>query len=141
MKDLTLSLDTVWERLNSIGHELYPIPLDESISRISVTREFISHLYGGNTQQTFPKIKDSRLATHGLDDFMFPNLSYNPHAPEIPGAPGLFFTSRSAGKEWPEVQRVVSRLQSGEWLYVGQYKLAPVESLTKEEWAAQKPKA
>ena len=138
-KNLTLGVDTVFERITAIGHELYPIILEKAISDISFSREFISHIYGGNTQQTFPQIKRERLASHGLNDFMFPNLSFNPHAPQLPGSPGLFFTTGDSDNpgEWPTVQRVISRIKSGEWLYVGQYKLAPVAPLTKEEWATQ----
>jgi hypothetical protein len=92
---------------------------------------------------TFPKIADERLAIHGLNDFMYPNLDMNPYAPEVPGARGLFFVPRPSDRpaeEWPEVQRVITRIASAKWQYVGQYRMRPAASLTKEEWASQDAK-
>jgi hypothetical protein len=134
-------LETVWNRLNSIGHEPYPIPLDEPIAGVTVTREFLAFLYGGNTQQTFPSIAAEKFEVHGLDDFMYPNLDFNPCAPQRPGAPGLFFKAACGqpADDWPTVQRVITRIDSNVWHYVGQYKMAPSVSLTKEEWAREKP--
>lgn len=129
-------METVWNRLNSIGHEPYPIPLDDSLSRVTVTREFLTSLYGGNIQQTFPSIAAERFEVHGLDDFMFPNLDFNPCAPQIPGAPGLFFRPRPLDS-WPKVQRVITRIDHNAWQYVGQYKMTASTPLTKEEWALE----
>ena len=105
-----------------------------------VSRVFLSSVYGGNQQQTFPTISKEKLDIHGLDDFMYPNLLFNPCAPQMPGAPGLFFRARGqpAG-HWPKVQRVITRIDSNAWQYVGQYKLSPAPSLTKDEWAAEDP--
>lgn len=129
-------METVWNRLNNIGHEPYPIPLDDSLSRVTVTREFLTSLYGGNIQQTFPSIAAERFEVHGLDDFMFPNLDFNPCAPQIPGAPGLFFRPRPLDS-WPKVQRVITRIDHNAWQYVGQYKMTASTPLTKEEWALE----
>jgi hypothetical protein len=115
--------------------------VDVSISGVTVTRDFLSSVYGGNTQQTFPSIAPEKLEIHGLNDFMYPNLYFNPCAPQRPGAPGLFFKAargRPAG-DWPAVQRVISRIDSNVWQYVGQYKMRPSISLTEEEWVFQKP--
>ena len=128
--------------MQSIGGEkIYPIPLDKASQDFPVTRQFLSSEYGGNTQQTIPNIAADKIAVHGLNDFMYPNLILNPYAPETPGASGLFFApSDGPAEEWPQVQRVISRLDQGQWQYVGQYRLAPVASLTKDEWAMQTPK-
>ena len=136
----TFSIETVWNRLNAIGHKPYPITLDGSIAGVTVTREFMTEVYGGNTQETFPSIRIEKLRIHGLDDFMYPNLAFNPCAPQTPGAPGLFF--KACGRpadDWPMVQRVITRIERNVWHYVGQYKLAPAPSLTKEEWAFEDP--
>jgi hypothetical protein len=139
MKNLAMSMDSVHLRLRDIGYDLYPIPLAKDIQDVTVTRQFISCHYGGNTQATFPSIKQSFLDKHGLNDFMYPNLEYNPHAPEVPGAPGLFFGAIGGpAGEWDDEQRVICRIKQSEWQYQGQYVFAPVESLTKEEWCSQK---
>jgi len=136
----TFSLVTVWDRLNGIGREPYPIPLEHSIASVMVSRDFLSSVYGGNQQQTFPSIAQEKIDVHGLHDFMYPNLLFNPCAPQIPGAPGLFFEApgHPAG-DWPKVQRVITRIDSNAWHYLGQYKLSPAPSLTKEEWANEQP--
>lgn len=72
-KNFGLSQDTVRERLRGIGYDLFPIPLDKATQDVTVTREFLSDQYGGNAQQTFPNL--GKQWQHGLDDFMFPNLS------------------------------------------------------------------
>jgi hypothetical protein len=140
-EDFVLLGDTVRERLRSIGEDLYPIPLEKARQDFTVTRRFMSTLYGGNTQSTFPTIAKPKLAVHELDDFMYLNLILNPYAPETSGAPGLFFApSDWPAEEWEQVQRVISWLDRSQWQYVGQYQLAPVASLTKEEWAKQTDK-
>ncbi|KAF5372045.1 hypothetical protein D9615_008076 [Tricholomella constricta] len=136
-----LSMDTVRDRLLPIGLDPYPISLERSIQDVTITRKFLSAHYGGNTQATFPTIRRALLNEHGLDDFMYPNLDFNPHAPEMPGAPGLFFAADGeAAHDWPEIERVITRIRQGIWQYQGQYKMTPAPSLTKAEWACQKSK-
>jgi hypothetical protein len=142
-KDYVLSVDTVRDRMRGIPEQPYDIALDQGRASVMVTRQFLSTIYGGNSQMTFPKIADEKLATHGLNDFMYPNLDMNPYAPEVPGARGLFFETSSSdepAKEWPQVQRVITRIASAQWQYVGQYRLRPVASLSKEEWTSQADK-
>lgn len=145
-QNVSLSPDTVRERLKNIGYELYPIELDKSIQDVTVTREFMSKVYGGNSQETLPKISEKKLAVHGLNDFMYLNLDFNPHAPQVPGAPGLYFDIDSdpyvlpAEDDWPKIMRLFSRIQPKIWIYCGHYKMNRVHSLTKEEWASQSPK-
>ncbi|KAG6915386.1 hypothetical protein DXG01_011758 [Tephrocybe rancida] len=139
-----LSLDTVRDRLLTVGLDPYPIDLERDIQDVMYKRRFISSLYGGNTQSTLPDIGKGFLDIHGLDDFMYPNLDLNPHAPEMPGCPGLFFGANGShagiwDREAPE--RVITRIRPGIWQYQGQYVLTPAMSLTKEEWRSQKPKA
>jgi hypothetical protein len=139
-EDFVLLGDTVRERMRSIGGDkkVYPIPLDKATQDFPVTRQFLSSIYGGNTQRTFPEVASDKFAVHGLDDFMYPNLNLNPYAPETSGASGLFFApSDQPADKWEQVQRVISRLDQSKWQYVGQYKLVPAASLTKDEWASQ----
>lgn len=88
---MELHRDTLRDRYRSLGYDPYPITFDKNILDQSFPRLFISHLYGGDTQSTSPNIGKAKLAQHGLNDFMYANLLYQPHAPEVPGAPGLFF--------------------------------------------------
>lgn len=122
----------------AIGIDPFPVSLDRSIRDVDISRLFLSHEYGGSPQDTFPSIRKAKLEEHGLDDFMCLNLDFNPCAPATPGAPGLFFeTHWGPTGPWPKIQRVICRLSAGQWLYQGQYRLAPSESLTKEEWAQE----
>ncbi|KAJ6607883.1 hypothetical protein B0H10DRAFT_536072 [Mycena sp. CBHHK59/15] len=142
-KDMTLAPDTVRLRLQKIGYDLYPIDLEKHIRDVTVRRDFMSENYGGNTQATFPIISQEFIDKTGISSFMYPNLSFNPHCPEVPGAPGMFFGTRLTGEsagEWTGQERVISRLDQGVWLYVGQYELEPAPSLTIQEWKQQSAK-
>ncbi|KAF9457402.1 hypothetical protein BDZ94DRAFT_1273316 [Collybia nuda] len=145
--NIELSIDTVRDRMKSIGYDLYPVPLEKDIQDVTVTRQFMSDVYGGSSMETSPKISEKKLALHGLDDFMYLNLNLNPQAPQFPGAPGLFFdvdsdpgSPPSEDVDDPIPRRLFSRLTSAIWLYCGQYEIRQVLSLTKEEWAIQSPK-
>lgn len=121
-----LSEDVINRRIALISS--YDVDLDPAIRDVTTTRNFTSKQWGGNTQSTF-------------DDFVYLNLLSNPHAPQWPGAPGLFFASsvNPDAKECPEIDRVLVRLKSNCWLYVGQYQCTPAPSLTPDEWKSQAP--
>lgn len=139
-KEEMLSDEVVHRRIALIAP--YDVTLDPAIRDVTTTRAFTSKQWGGNTQSTFPSIRPDMLARHGMNDFMYLNLFFNPHAPQSPGAPGLFFASSVCPEadEWPSIERVLVRLKSNRWLYVGQYQCAPAPSLTPEEWTSQAPK-
>jgi hypothetical protein len=135
-------LKTVDSRLDVLGSgRYYEVTLDDEIKHQRFPRRFISDKYGGDCQSTFPRIAKKFLDQHGLNDWMFPNLLWNPHGPEMPGHAGLFFWSggphgRSEDIDTPS--RVIVRLQTGpEWQYMGQYTQIGAESLTKDEWLVQ----
>ncbi|KAG6818894.1 hypothetical protein H0H93_000512, partial [Arthromyces matolae] len=137
-----LAEETVQARLQGI--DLYEIPFDRSLTDHVFKRSLISSLYGGNLRSNFPKIGRRNVAAHGLDDFMYPTLSYNPHVPQVPGAPGLWCTigrGENIERAQPRPRkRVITRLTKvGIWQYQGQYEFIPVDSLTKEEWQTQHP--
>lgn len=137
----SLSPSSIHRRIASIGVDPYPIVREDTTDAI-VTRYFMSAVYGGSPVDTFPPIKKELLAKHGLNDFMYPSLEMNPEAPQLPGAPGLFYEGGFGrpADEWPRIQRVIVRLGRSLWFYVGSYKLAPTDSLTRLEWANQDPK-
>lgn len=140
-----LSDNVLVNRLSEITSPPFQIGLPDDILKLAVPREFISSIYGGNPQETFPLIGKRFVDQHGLNDFMYPNLDYNPAAPRVPGSPGLFFktTPEREDKKMTNhdlsVYRVITRLGTGKWLYMGQYSLTETRPLTVSEWAEQKP--
>ncbi|KAI0081695.1 hypothetical protein K474DRAFT_1131071 [Panus rudis PR-1116 ss-1] len=144
-KDSQFDLQTVYDRLKTVGTELFPIDLDEETKYFGVRREFISNLYGGGWVATFPRIDPEKASLHGIDNFAFLNLDYNPHAPVVPGAPGLFTTLggpasvyrdyRIRDSKWYRV--FVSIQKDGLWTYMGNYLFSLAPSLTASEFAIQ----
>ena len=92
-------------------------------------------------QVTFPEPNSTKAAIHGIKHFMCLVLQYNPHAPVVPGNPGLFVSSvPTVGRTWDEVERVVVRGRDSTpalWQYMGQYRMYPSESLTTAEYMSQ----
>ncbi|KAG5639143.1 hypothetical protein H0H81_006402 [Sphagnurus paluster] len=138
-------LNTLLDRLRPIGLDPYPIPLDRKTQDVMVTRKFMSQTYGGSPQETYPNIAPKNQALHNFRDFMYLHMDYNSHAPQVPGAPGLYFDTSNGlpAGPIPGTWRVLTRITSTTpvlWQYQGQYVMAPAPSLTKEEWASQSPK-
>src|SRR6266436_3649189 len=75
----------------TIGYEPYEINLPPHITSVEIKRVFMSKTYGGSFVKTFPSISRKFFDRHGMNDFMYMTCDYNPLAPQIPGAPGLFF--------------------------------------------------
>ncbi|KAK7695159.1 hypothetical protein QCA50_002349 [Cerrena zonata] len=98
---------------------------------------FFVRLYGGSFISTFPDISLDRVNLHGIDNLCFPNLELNPHAPVVPGAPGLFFEcERVSGERF--VRRVFTPWKGDHtWGYMGNYEFIPVASLSPEEYSMQ----
>ncbi|KIM73287.1 hypothetical protein PILCRDRAFT_731253 [Piloderma croceum F 1598] len=135
--DAGFLLDTVHSRMRMIGYELYDITVPAHILDATFSRQYTTDTYGGNMIHTFPTIAQKHVDRHGLRDFMFLNLDFNPYAPQIPGSPGLFFECEMYTKE-RRIQRVFTRHAAGKWQLQGLYELVPCLSLTKDEWRAQK---
>ena len=136
---MEFNYEFVFDRLKDIGLDKYPITLDEATRYHTFSRYYIANLYGGSTVDTFPNVDPEKVAVHGINNFCFPSLDWNPHAPKHPGAPGLFFVEARATTEIPE-HRVIVRLKSGVWLYCGTYKFIPSKSLTPFEFQNQAEK-
>ncbi|SJL01152.1 uncharacterized protein ARMOST_04470 [Armillaria ostoyae] len=115
-RNAEFSLDTIQDRLK--GFKLFEVPLDHDVRDVAVTRLFMSNKYGGSPQDTFPRVAQSFLREHHMDDFMYLNLAMNPHAPQVPGAPGLFFDADEPVDEFSKTRRVFSRIRSTQWEYM-----------------------
>ncbi|KAH6873720.1 hypothetical protein BKA70DRAFT_282162 [Coprinopsis sp. MPI-PUGE-AT-0042] len=129
-------------RFKAAGISQLPLAIPDytdAIHGVKVPRMFLSMIYGGATQQTFPKISAQNLALHGYDNFMFLNDHRHPLAPQVPGAPGVWINI--AGGRQDELMRVFVRMKGTAspplWWYMGQYELRDSQALTKEEWGVQ----
>jgi len=125
----------LYSRLKNIQLDLFLIDLDKFTLDKTISRDFMSDRYGGSNIACFPTIGREKLEHHGRDNFMYMNMRYHPHAPQVPGAPGLYFHPGEAGSiEWDTVQLVFTRLTSGKWCQMGDYELAYSKPLSAEEW-------
>ena len=129
-------------RLEPIG-ALVDHEIDLSRAEINqmVSRLFMSSIYGGSMQATFPPIGKEKLRKHGMNDFMYLHLKYHPFAPQNPGRCGLWFSTEDEKPEtWAGLKRVFTRdREVSMWQYMGQYDVQRAASLTLEEWLDHKP--
>ncbi|KAJ7031157.1 hypothetical protein C8F04DRAFT_709302 [Mycena alexandri] len=142
-----LAAGTLRKRLISAGIKTDPftITLPAHLMHVSARRDFMSIYYGGDCQSTFPPITAESYTRTGYRYFMYPNLVQNPDAPMIPGAPGLFlyaagWSANECNKEWATKAynlKVLTRLGTHDFLYMGEYAIRPSDSLTQAEWMAQ----
>ena len=128
-----------WEGIN----HRHPVPLPKHIAEFGFSRAYISHLYGGNPQDVFPPPSREKVEWHGLDDWAFLSLEWNPHAPTRPGFSGLYFTMDGAAtcderETLEHVKRTFVRLGPNRWIYLGQYTFTPGVSLTAALWTEQR---
>lgn len=90
---------------------------------------------------TFPDIREEKLQEHGMDDFMYLPLDFQPEAPEVPGFPGLWLNIGGDNSEMDaDPQRVFTRITTTPralWQYQGQYEIKLAKQLTQEEWGNQ----
>ncbi|KIK69096.1 hypothetical protein GYMLUDRAFT_67790 [Collybiopsis luxurians FD-317 M1] len=153
--DLPMLAKTVLALLNSI--KPYTLSYDQKMHNDkAVSRDFMSKTFGGNTQDTFPRIRRETINEHGLANFMYLSKDYNPMTPTVPGTPGLFFSHDPFGlpnvnttakelqgaefPEWAKVKQIVlTRLKSGQWIYVGKYKMSFCKAITVGEWNDEVP--
>ncbi|GLB33213.1 hypothetical protein LshimejAT787_0100980 [Lyophyllum shimeji] len=133
-EDENAGLGSILRRVDALNLQPFPLDLNADLLDFTVSRDFITDTYGGNTQDTFPKIGEKgRGAHHNYRNFMFMNALYNPYAPQRAGFPGLFYRSRIT--DLPKVHRAFIRIKAGMWLYLGQYELVRSQPLTRAEWA------
>lgn len=133
-------LEVVSSILALIYKEQY-FTIDKLMREVMVTRAFMTNVYGGSSQVAFPTIGKDKLKQHGLNDFMFMNTEFQPQAPEVPGAPGLWFNPNEKGNigRFRAFTKINCGKPNNKWLYVGQYEvcLANPSRLSMQEWRAQ----
>ncbi|KAF8888969.1 hypothetical protein CPB85DRAFT_1334046 [Mucidula mucida] len=116
---LGLDEDTLAARLKPIGLDVYTVPMDQADASVPGSREFFSHHFGGAPQGTCRSSGKKFLQDHPearRRDFISLKLTWNPHAPPL---------------------SMLIFLGSGQWLYLGEYKMGKTAPLTTREWKAQ----
>jgi hypothetical protein len=107
------------------------------------TQADLSTIYGGKLGFT-PKISLEKLASHGFNHWMTPNMEFHPFLPPRPGWPGLMLRSDDDLEEWgPEEGtefRVVVKLEPRFLEYIGQYEMVRLGDVTGDEWKEQPAK-
>ncbi|KAF9530952.1 hypothetical protein CPB83DRAFT_146625 [Crepidotus variabilis] len=140
-EEMRLSDDVFLQRIRPLNIlDGFPVTLEREFRDQLVPRKFMSNVYGGSSQMTFPHPRSEKIAEHGYDDFMCLPLDYQPFAPQVPGKPGLFL-STAKGDDIEEPKRVFTRDPSRALRqYMGQYEVKATDSLSREEWLAQPDK-
>lgn len=137
---MVFGADTVVSRITQAGIslDLFPTNCEKELQDVMVRRDFMVKTFGGNGRMTFPSISSSRVEGHGLNDFMYICPQWQPIAPEVPGAPGLWLTIDEY-KRHGQTRRLFTRISRcpALWQYQGQYELRSAQKLTKEEWGKQ----
>ena len=67
--DMTVSEEVIKSRLEPIGIRPFKINLPRAEVNMMVSRKFMSAVYGGSSEGTFPPIGKDKLAEHGMNDF------------------------------------------------------------------------
>ncbi|TDL19456.1 hypothetical protein BD410DRAFT_752131 [Rickenella mellea] len=122
----------------SVAGSPLEIDVPTEILEGTINRKFLSNVYGGNMQSTWSYPKDEFVQQHGIKSFACLTLEYNPHTPQRPGAPGLYF-GHSHLLTWPgpPEELVFTRLSSADWLYQGKYKFIRCNPMTESEYCLQ----
>ena len=91
-----------------------------------------------------PKIAPEKLANHGFDNWMTPNMRFHPFLPARPGWPGLMLRSDDELEEWCPGEgtafRVVVRREPHFIEYIGHYEMVRLGDITGDEWKRQPAK-
>lgn len=135
----SFSASIVTSRYAEAGISAEPVSTNcsKEIQDVVVERSWMSKEYGGNTRQTFPKISQQKFE-HGYNDFMYIVPRYSAVLPEVPGAPGIWVTTKEDDHHC-DVRRLFSRISASpaRWQYMGQYELRRAHDLSPDEWQMQ----
>jgi hypothetical protein len=137
--------DRLLETIEILGPPFQVDVTEITHNSIPATQNDIRHIYGGKSNLT-PKISPEKLAKHGFDHWMTPNIDYHPFLPARPGWPGLMLQPGEEAERWhPEARdgtefRVVIKREPRFMEYVGQYEMVRLDDVTRDEWKQQPPK-
>jgi hypothetical protein len=109
------------------------VPLN-TLSRTTFSRKFLSALFGGSPQDTYPT-PSAKKFSHGYN-LLCVNYDFNPNIPQVPGQNGLCNCGGLAnrrGERW----HVFTWQSANNWLFVGVYELRTVPILSATEWILQ----
>ena len=87
---IQLPPEEVHKMIEKMGLTEHPVEEKKNTYR-TITRAFLSAVYGGSPQVMYPTPRKAKVREHGISQFLCPNLLYNPHAAAMPGKPGLLF--------------------------------------------------
>lgn len=136
-----LPSDAVMRRLQEAGADAsLALPdLDAHFVK-AFTRKQISAAYGGGEVPAFcPVSRASQLENgHDYSTFLFPDVQWNPHAPQKPGQPGLYYSFSK--RTWPDRTLLFVKLKPSCWVCLGEYAAVPVQNLSLEEFNAMPAK-
>lgn len=130
----------LFDRLDRVGPRLQVNMAEITHRAIRATQTDLRVLYGGKLGLT-PNIAPEKLANHGFDHWMTPNMDFHPFLPAQPGWPGLMLRSDDNLEEWrPEggsAFRVVVKHEPNFIEYIGQYEMVRLDDITEDEWNQQ----
>jgi len=138
--DFRMDEDRLFNSLDCLGP---PFPVDTSSithNNIPAARGNLSAIYGGSRYLLTPDISARRLAKHGFNHWMIPNMESHPYLPPRPGWPGLMLRSDDGHEEWQHKVnefRVVVERESQFFDYIGQYEMVRLGEITVDEWKQQ----
>lgn len=135
---MELDDEMIQKRINRIGCPTIKVTLDIKLKTVS--RKFLSMTYGGSPQEAFPKIGAVNLARHNKEHWMLFSPLLHPHAPQLPGEPGVWYRSNPFAPDYQlqeKVHHTFVRIESGKWRYLGGYRCYVAEPLTQIEWLFQ----
>ena len=128
--------------LNSLECLGPPFDVKEGITHntLPATYADLRTNYGVGTGLT-PKVSPDKLAKHGFQDWMIPNMDCHPFLPAQPGWPGLMLQVNDDLEEWEPEEgrefRVIIKKEPRFVEYVGQYEMLRLSDITGDEWRQQ----
>ncbi|KAG8927427.1 hypothetical protein FRC02_008221 [Tulasnella sp. 418] len=132
-----LSEESVQRRLDAAGARRLDISaVDAQLLHRSFRRAKLTKILGGNPMTIFSRANELFCRIHQTPLIFYPELGWNPHAPRIPGAPGVLLIGIGKEIERESGPLFVKLGTEALWTYMGHYEYMPSEPLTKEEFAA-----
>jgi len=135
--------DRLFHSIDCLGPPFQVNMADVTHNNIPAVQSDLSTIYGGKMGMT-PKISPEKLASHGFDHWMVPNMDFHPFLPARPGWPGLMLRPDDELEEWEPEEgtqfRVVIKREPRFFEYVGQYEMVRLGDITGDEWKKQTAK-